>query len=113
MALIALIAVVAMVDGQRREFQSGEEIPDGVLHPHDVKQLLASGALEDTAETAKQAKQDEAARRAAEKEFAAVKRAQVAEKESAGTGKGKKAEKGDEATRPDDALAVQQPDKEQ
>lgn len=113
MALIALMAVVAMVDGQRREFPPGDEIPGDVLHPHDVNQLLASGVLEDTAETAKQEKQDEAARRAAEKEFAAVKRAQAAEKESAGTGKGKKVEKGDEAIRPDAPLAGQQPNKEQ
>lgn len=68
MPLKALVQVDVMVDGERKSFPPGETLPD--LHPHDVVQLKAMGAVEDTVETAAEAKKALAAEKAAGKEFA-------------------------------------------
>lgn len=67
MGLIAKVTVVTMVDGQRKEFQPGEQLP--ALHDHDVASLKAMGAIEDTGETEKAAKVSAAAAKKAAKEF--------------------------------------------
>ena len=46
MALIAKVTVHALVDGERRAYEPGDELPE--LHPHDVAQLLASDSIEDS-----------------------------------------------------------------
>jgi hypothetical protein len=71
MSLIALVQVDMMVDGERKSFPPGETLPE--LHPHDVVQLKAMGAVEDTAETAAEAKKATAAEKAAGKDFAEAK----------------------------------------
>jgi hypothetical protein len=81
MALKALVVVVAMVDGERREFAPGEVLPE--LHPHDVAQLKAMGAIEDDGEVAAAEKSAAAEQKKLAKEFEAVKKARTAAKESA------------------------------
>lgn len=76
MALIALVQVDVMVDGERKSFPPGETLPD--LHPHDVAQLKQMGAIEDTVETAAEAKKAKAAEQAAGKEFAAARESVLA-----------------------------------
>lgn len=85
MALIALVTVVAMVDGQRREFQPGDDVTEE-LHPHDIEQLKKVGAIEDTGETNAAAKAAAAQQMALAAEFAEVKSAQAAAAESANAG---------------------------
>lgn len=68
MSLKALVQVDVMVDGARTSFAPGETLPD--LHPHDVAQLKKMGAVEDTVETAAEAKKAAAAERVAGKDFA-------------------------------------------
>lgn len=68
MPLKALVQVDVMVDGVRTSFAPGETLPD--LHPHDVAQLKQMGAVEDTVETAAEAKKSVAAEKAAGKDFA-------------------------------------------
>lgn len=80
MGLIAKVVVVTMVDGQRKEFQPGEELPE--LAPHDVEALKQMGAIEDTAETEKATKADAAAEKVAGKEFAEAKKKVKAEQAS-------------------------------
>lgn len=80
MALKALVTVVTMVDGVRKEFQPGEELPE--LHAHDKAALLAAGAIEDTAEAERSARAKAAAEKKAGKEFAAAKAAVQAANES-------------------------------
>ena len=80
MALIAKVTVLTMVGGARKEFQPGEELPD--LAPHDVASLLAMGAIEDTAETARADKARATADKATAKEFANAKAAVAADKAS-------------------------------
>lgn len=58
--LIALVATAVMVNGERTVIQPGEELPD--LSKHDEKQLVESGAAEDSAATAAA---DKAAKKAA------------------------------------------------
>lgn len=48
--LIALVTVLAVVDGVRQEFPAGSELPE--LPEHDVKELKRMKAVEDVAETA-------------------------------------------------------------
>lgn len=76
MALIAKVMVAAMVDGKRKEFQPGEELPE--MNAHDVASLKAMGAIEDPAETAKAGKANLAAEKVAAKEFAAARQATLA-----------------------------------
>ena len=45
--LIAMVATALLVDGVRTVFQPGEELPD--LNKHDRKELVESGAAEDSA----------------------------------------------------------------
>ncbi|MDD5479653.1 hypothetical protein [Rhodoferax sp.] len=52
--LIALVAVLAIVDGKRQEFAPGSELPE--LPEHDVRELKRMGAIEDLDETAAQNK---------------------------------------------------------
>jgi len=80
MGLIAKVAVLTMVDGQRKEFQPGEELPE--LAPHDVEALKQMGAIEDTAETAKADKARKAEEKAAAKEFDTARAAVAAEQAS-------------------------------
>lgn len=74
MSLIAKVLVVAWVDGKRTEFQPGEEIPDGVLSAHDLRELKAMGSIEDTADSQRAAKSAAAAEKAAGKEFEAARK---------------------------------------
>lgn len=80
--LIAMVATAVMVDGVRTVIQPGEELPD--LNKHDAAALVASGAAEDTAETAAAKKQEakdvaeaaaeiEAARKRVQTEAASIK----------------------------------------
>ena len=48
--LIALVTVLAVVDGVRQEFPAGSELPE--LPEHDVQQLKRMKAVQDVAETA-------------------------------------------------------------
>ncbi|MDP3652424.1 MAG: hypothetical protein Q8R67_12150 [Rhodoferax sp.] len=48
--LIALVTVVAFVDGVRQEFLPGAELPE--LPEHDVQELKRMNAIEDLDETA-------------------------------------------------------------
>ena len=48
--LIALVTVVAIVDGVRQEFLPGAELPE--LAEHDVQELKRMNAVEDLEETA-------------------------------------------------------------
>jgi len=84
MGLIAKVTVVTMVDGQRREFQPGEQLP--ALHAHDVASLKAMGAIEDTGETEKAAKVSAAAAKKAAKEFEDARKLVHAADESTDTG---------------------------
>lgn len=89
MALIALVMVVTMVDGQRREFQPGEEVTG--LHAHDVEQLKKMGSLQDTVEVAAAEKAAVAEQKKAGKAFDEVKKARAAAKESAADAESKPA----------------------
>lgn len=80
MTLKALVQVDAMVDGVRKSFAPGETLPD--LHPHDVTQLKAMGAVEDTVETAAEAKKALAAEKDAGKDFAKARANVLAAEES-------------------------------
>lgn len=84
MGLIAKVTVVTMVEGQRKEFQPGEELPK--LHGHDVASLKAMGAIEDTAETDKADKAAKAAEKKAAKEFEEARKAVQAAEASTGDG---------------------------
>ena len=68
--LIALVATAVMVAGVRTVIQPGEELPD--LSAHDERELLQSGADENPADTAAQAKADARAKAAADAEFEAT-----------------------------------------
>lgn len=54
--LIAMVATAVMVDGVRTVIQPGKELPE--LNKHDAAALVASGAAEDPADTAKAEKQE-------------------------------------------------------
>lgn len=84
MGLKALVTVVTMVDGERREFAPGEDLPE--LHEHDRAALLASGAIEDTEATAAGKKAAAAAEKKAGKEFAAARAAVQSAEESTAAG---------------------------
>lgn len=88
MSLIAKVLVVAMVDGERREFQPGESLPD--LHAHDVASLKAMGAIEDTADAAAEQKEKKVAEKESAAEFEAARKAVQSAAASTGTGTKKK-----------------------
>ena len=85
MSLIAKVLVVAMVDGERREFQPGESLPD--LHEHDVASLKSMGAIEDTADVAAEQKEKKAAEKESAAEFEAARKAVQSAAASTGTKK--------------------------
>ncbi|NHC05931.1 hypothetical protein [Azonexus fungiphilus] len=61
---IALVLVIAYLDGQRVEIPAGERLPEG-LHQHDIDELLRLRSIEDEAAVAaakkEAAKEDKAA----------------------------------------------------
>lgn len=71
--LIALVTVVAFVDGERQTFPPGSELPE--LSNHDVAELKRMGSIEDLDETAAAEKADARADAKAGREFAAEKKA--------------------------------------
>lgn len=72
MSLKAKVMVVAMVDGERREFQPGETLPE--LHAHDVASLMAMGAIEDDADAVAAEKAAKAAEKSSAAEFEAARK---------------------------------------
>lgn len=78
--LIAVVTVIAFVDGQRQEFAPGSELPE--LPEHDVKALLEVGAIKDVDAEARAEKAAATAERKAGAEFQAARRAQQAEQAS-------------------------------
>ena len=82
---IANIPIALVVDGQRKVIPAGAEIPAG-LSDHDTQALLASGALLD-AQAAAAAKADaDAAKKQADAQFQAARRAAQAAAISIQTG---------------------------
>jgi hypothetical protein len=67
---IAVVMVTAFIDGVRREFQPGEELPE--LNPHDSEALLKMGAIRDPNAEAAEAKAEAKTKAAGEKEFQAA-----------------------------------------
>ena len=78
--LIARVVVTVMVDGARRDFQPGEELPD--LPEHDVTALKAMGAAEDPDETAQAEKALAAKERRAQADFKSARAAVQAQQQS-------------------------------
>ena len=87
--LIALVATAVMVGGERTVIQPGQELPD--LSTHDERELLQSGAAENPADTAAQAKADARAKAAAAAEFEAT-RQQVQQAQASTAEDGKQAD---------------------
>jgi hypothetical protein len=71
--LIALVAVVTMIDGQRKTFEPGEQVTG--LHKADEDALIACGSLEDRSASEKDAKAAEREQAKAEAEFQAAREA--------------------------------------
>lgn len=69
MPLIAKVAVRLIDDGVRVEISPGDEIPAGLLSEHDQRELLVSGAIEDTDATAEAGKAQQKSVADAGKEF--------------------------------------------
>ena len=88
MNLIAKVTVVAMVDGERREFQRGGAHRD--LHEHDVTSLKSMGAIEDPADAAAAQKEKKAAEKESAAEFEAARKAVQSASASTGAGAKKK-----------------------
>lgn len=82
--LKANVRVVAYVDGERVEFQPGEEVTG--LHPHDIAELKASGAIEDSNETARAEDRADREAKQAQADFEAQRAAVTAQLESIQTG---------------------------
>jgi len=80
MKLIALVTVLATVEGKRVEIAPGEPVPE--LPAHDVEQLLAMNAIEDADAKAAQVKADAKAEREGLKEFEAAREAVQAQAQS-------------------------------
>jgi hypothetical protein len=72
-ALIALVTVVALVDGVRTIYEPGDEVKG--LHPKDVETLILAGSIEDQSATEKAEKAAERSQAAADAEFAAARAA--------------------------------------
>lgn len=81
MGMIAKVTVVTMVDGVRKEFSPGEELPE--LAAHDVAALKQMGAIADAAEAEKSARAEAAAEKAAGKEFVEARKKAKAERDAA------------------------------
>lgn len=84
MGLIAKVTVVAMVDGERKEFAPGDPLPD--MHKHDIEALKKMGAIEDPADTDAALKAAKAAEKKAGAEFNAARKAVQSAEESTGNG---------------------------
>lgn len=67
MKLIALVAVAAIINGVRTQFQPGEEVTG--LNKVDIADLKACGAIEDLAEAEAAQAKDAKAEKLAAKEF--------------------------------------------
>ena len=78
--LIALVAVVAMIDGVRTTIEPGEPVTG--LHKHDEDALIACGSVEDRTAVAEDAKADAKAQAAADAEFQAAREAVLAQQET-------------------------------
>lgn len=78
--LIALVAVHLLVEGQRMVVAPGEPVP--ALAPHDEKELLASGAIEDQEQAEADAKAQATAAKKAMGDFQAARKRVQAEVES-------------------------------
>lgn len=78
--LIALVAVVAIIDGVRTTIAPGEPVTG--LHKHDEDALIACGSVEDRTAMAEDAKADAKAQAAADAEFQAARDAVMARAET-------------------------------
>lgn len=78
--LIALVAVVVLVDGVRSTIAPGEPVTG--LHKHDEDALIACGSVEDRTAMAEDAKADAKAQAAADAEFQAAREAVIARAET-------------------------------
>lgn len=78
--LIALVAVVAMIDGVRTTIAPGEPVTG--LHKHDEDALIACGSIEDRTAIAEDAKADAKAQAKADAEFQAAREAVMAQQET-------------------------------
>lgn len=78
--LIALVPTAVLVDGVRTVIQPGQELP--ALNPHDAAALVASGAAEDPAKTAAQARTDAVIEQYHAAEFEAARARVLAEQAS-------------------------------
>lgn len=79
-ALIALVTVVALVDGVRTVYESGDEVKG--LHPKDVENLILAGSIEDQSATERAEKAAEREQAKADAEFAAARQAVQAHQET-------------------------------
>lgn len=81
--LIALVATAVFINGARTVIEPGQELPE--LSEHDARELVASGAAQDPAVEAAQAKADKRAAAQGAAEFeAARQRVQQAQAPTAG-----------------------------
>lgn len=78
--LIALVATAVMVNGERTVIQPGEELPE--LSKHDTRELVDSGAAQDSAATAASEKAAKKEADAAAAEIEAARQRVKAEAES-------------------------------
>ncbi len=78
--LIALVAVVAIIDGVRTTIAPGEPVTG--LHKHDEDALIACGSVEDRTAAADDAKADAKAQAKADAEFQAAREAVIAQQET-------------------------------
>lgn len=81
--LIANMTIRALLDGERVEFEPGEEVTG--LPDHDVRELKASGALYDEAEEAAASRRIAADDRKARAAFDAERQAVIEKRESTAT----------------------------
>lgn len=83
--LIAMVATAVLIGGERTIIQPGQELPD--LSEHDARELTASGAAENPADTEAHDKAEARALKEAEADFAAarkrVQQAQASTEDSA------------------------------
>lgn len=82
-ALIALVTVVALVDGVRTIYEPGDEVKG--LHPKDVETLILAGSIEDQSVREKAEKAAEREQAKADAEFAAARAAVQAHQETIAT----------------------------
>ena len=69
--LIAMVATAVLIGGERTIIQPGQELPD-TLSEHDARELTASGAAENPADTAALEKAEARAAKQGAAEFAAA-----------------------------------------